>query len=268
MSTIVVTTDLSDVAAKALPAAKQLADAMQLPLVLLHVVHVPELAPAFTGSPELDRDAAQSELEKLARGLGGNVRTRVAEADEVVAGITREARAAGAELLVVASNGRSGLQRLRLGSVAEQLLEASDVPVVCVPSRGDSERAAGRIVVASDLSETAAHAFPVARRLAQALDLPMTLLVVDDPTGSRDTSQVEAHAAQLRGDEPATVTTEVVSAPDPAQGIIEHAQLQDAAFVCTAAAPKSALRRLLLGSVSREVMRAASFPVVVVPASG
>ncbi len=265
MSTIVVTTDLSDAARRALPAAKQLADSLGVSLVLLHVVHAPALAPAFSGSVDLDKADAERELTELASGLGGDVKTRVLEAEDVVAGIASEAVALAAELLVVASHGRTGLQRLRLGSVAESLLDASPVPVVCVPAYDDDAGENRRIVVTSDLSETAARAFPVARRIAQALSLPMTLLVIGEESAA-ESPLLKAHAAELGGGDATAVATQVVTAPDTAAGIVEHAKLEDAAFVCTAAAPKSALWRWLLGSVSREVMRAGTFPVVIVPA--
>ena len=49
-------------------------------------------------------------------------------ADEIV----EEARAAGADLIAMATHGRTGMARLLLGSVAEAVLRRSEVPVLLV----------------------------------------------------------------------------------------------------------------------------------------
>jgi nucleotide-binding universal stress UspA family protein len=46
--------------------------------------------------------------------------------------IAREAKKLGADMIVMASHGRSGLQRLFLGSVAERTLRRADRPVLIV----------------------------------------------------------------------------------------------------------------------------------------
>ncbi|MDH3707202.1 MAG: universal stress protein [Acidimicrobiia bacterium] len=42
---------------------------------------------------------------------------------------------AGADLVVMASHGRSGMTRWLLGSMTEKLVRASEVPVLVVPVR-------------------------------------------------------------------------------------------------------------------------------------
>lgn len=50
-------------------------------------------------------------------------------------GILAVAEAEGVDLIVVASHGRSGMTRWLLGSVAEKVARAAEVPVVIVPAR-------------------------------------------------------------------------------------------------------------------------------------
>lgn len=262
MGRIVVTTDLSEPARRALPLAGRIAQGLGEALLLLHVVHAPALAPALSGSVDMDRRDAERALTELAAGIGGRVRTTVVEAEEVVPAILAETAAADAELLVMASHGRSGFDRLRLGSVVDAVLDDARVPVLCVPARSERPGDGTRVVVASDLSDRAKSSFPIARRLASALRLPLSLLVVESPDARSDPARLDAQARELGGVRPASI--ELVTAAHPIYGIVGEADLDDAAVLCTSSSPKSLLKRLLIGSVSREVLRAASIPVVVV----
>ena len=49
--------------------------------------------------------------------------------------ITRQARRARADLIVIGTHGRRGLKRLALGSDAEQVVRNSPVPVLLVRAR-------------------------------------------------------------------------------------------------------------------------------------
>ncbi len=88
------------------------------------------------------REQADRELAdlaaRLARGAGGAGSPKPAETAIVRAGespadaIVKAAREAGAELIVMATHGRSGLRRMVLGSVAEQVVRSADCPVLTI----------------------------------------------------------------------------------------------------------------------------------------
>jgi nucleotide-binding universal stress UspA family protein len=56
-------------------------------------------------------------------------------ADFPADGILAAAEIEKVDLIVIASHGRAGMRRWLLGSVAEKLVRAADVPVVIVPAR-------------------------------------------------------------------------------------------------------------------------------------
>lgn len=58
--------------------------------------------------------------------------TRVVEAHNVWRGIIDTARAVGADLIVMGSHGRRGLEKLVLGSVAQSVLTHAPLPVLIV----------------------------------------------------------------------------------------------------------------------------------------
>ena len=61
-----------------------------------------------------------------------NVKTVVGEGHAVHEGIMRAATAEGADLLVMGSHGRRGLEKLVLGSVTQRVLGVSGIPVLVV----------------------------------------------------------------------------------------------------------------------------------------
>ena len=137
---VVVATDLSPAASPALTLAADLARACSTRLTLLHVydpkLPYPEpgsVQEAF-GSPDEVRAALEARATKaLQRELGDLSAEAVvlphARADEAICDFLEERRA---ELVVVATHGRSGLSRVRLGSVAERLVRSAPCPVLTV----------------------------------------------------------------------------------------------------------------------------------------
>ncbi len=128
-----IATDLSPAGAPAVDLGLDWARRLHARVLLLHIVHDPELAPALADDVPGDLAAARKQLDKLAAEAGGiECRVDVHSAEDVAAAIV--AAAAQADYLFVGSHGRSGLKRLVLGSVATAVLRHSRVPVVCVPA--------------------------------------------------------------------------------------------------------------------------------------
>jgi len=63
------------------------------------------------------------------KGLSADIRVLKGEAHKVIA---EQATSWGADLIIMGSHGRSGLHRLIMGSVAEEVFRASDIPVLLV----------------------------------------------------------------------------------------------------------------------------------------
>jgi nucleotide-binding universal stress UspA family protein len=138
MSGVVVGTDGSAGARKALAWAVEEARLRGAPLTLLAVVAVPvTLARAsapLVGEPEpADLRAAEGEARaELAEADTGGMDARV----RVVAGVPAEELVnAGreADLLVVGSRGVGGFSRLLLGSVSTQVVQHARCPVAVIP---------------------------------------------------------------------------------------------------------------------------------------
>jgi|694.fasta_scaffold01759_7 nucleotide-binding universal stress UspA family protein len=145
---ILVTTDLSPAAAVAYPAARSLAvayDAVVTVLTCLDVsVHLGESSsglemPLVYLPAAVDAAKARTEEELREHLLqhfpGMPAKHAVTEAARPVHHtIVEHIRRSEAELVVIASHGRTGISRALLGSVAEHVARHSHVPTLIIPS--------------------------------------------------------------------------------------------------------------------------------------
>lgn len=142
LSRILVATDFSPSAKRALKYADMLADMFRAELHLLHVVMEPLALPAPDGAwiqPEesVPRLVSLAEQE-LATSVSaaelhyGSKPIRVVEVGFPVEQILKYADDKKVDLIIVGTQGHRGLSRLLLGSVAEKLVRLSKCPVLTV----------------------------------------------------------------------------------------------------------------------------------------
>jgi nucleotide-binding universal stress UspA family protein len=137
---IIVPVDGSEVAKRAAQKALALAQAMDIQVVALHVMNVPDL-PSFYAYPGAIRyqemhDFIQKEgqlyldeIEHLGNQMCVTVSKKLLEghpAEEII----KEVREG--DLIVIGSKGRTGLDRLLMGSVAENVARHASCPVMIV----------------------------------------------------------------------------------------------------------------------------------------
>jgi len=124
----------------ALEIACELAEERGATIHLLHVARVPshdmDVPLPIDADPRWER-AARAKLEQIARDrLQGRVRYQV----HVISGtpdddVVRMAHELNAELVVMATHGRKGLNHFVLGSVAERVMREADCPVLTVRTK-------------------------------------------------------------------------------------------------------------------------------------
>ena len=105
--------------------------------------------------------------------------------------ILDQASSMNADLVVIGTHGRSGFERLALGSIAEKVLRQARCPVMTVPPRLPDAVPAWpvlfkEILCALDFSECSMHALTYALSLAQEADGRLTLVhVLADDVGGQ-----------------------------------------------------------------------------------
>jgi nucleotide-binding universal stress UspA family protein len=142
--TIIHPTDFSDAAQGAEQQAVRLARALSAELILLHALgELPLAGMPLPGTPDNEsiRARQRQEAEKALRArdsvireLGVAVRWIVREGGPAEA-IVRAAVEEHADLIVIGTHGRSGLDRLLIGSVADRVVRRAPCPVMTVRER-------------------------------------------------------------------------------------------------------------------------------------
>jgi nucleotide-binding universal stress UspA family protein len=136
--TYLVPIDFSKGSEVALRHAIRLAREKRSKLILVHVLSTIALYPpeeTFFPYQDMIRKDAEEQFKKLVRRAGlkpREFRSLILMAEDTARAIARQAKKARAAMIIMASHGRTGLQRLLLGSVAEKTLRYAECPVLIV----------------------------------------------------------------------------------------------------------------------------------------
>ena len=269
-------TDFSEHSAAALRAAGGIARAFDAKVMVLHAQRL-EAPVYFTKAQtqalrvQLRRGAraARDFVSKFAtQYLPENVEHSVLLVEEdPVRAVLEELKRTRAGLLVMGTHGRTGLARIRLGSVTESVLRQVNVPVLTVGPHSRPTPALGTIrsvlcpVNYSDLAQTAfEHAAALA--VKTGAELVLTHVLESEAHGN------EAQALQELCDWVAPevrqrcTVREVVKQGSPAEQIVAEAKNSRADVVVVGAHPRSFLGTVLFGSTTELVIRNAPCPVL------
>lgn len=275
MDTLCFPTDFSEPARHAFDTACRWAKAFD---AALHLVHIVE----YGALPVEEAAERLSDLVGEARARGVDDVTKTLQSAEAAApAILDVARDAKADLIVMGTHGRRRLERLFMGSVAEEVIQEAPCPVLAMRRRGEaSKRGLRRLLVPVDFSEPsercAALAGTVAGHLGgevhllhvlEEIDLPGIYGALDNPLNEVRPDLEERVRDELRAlarKHAADVRTEVHFAEGDAAGtIVSWAEEQTADLIVIGSQGRSGLERFLLGSVSEKVVRRAACPVLI-----
>jgi nucleotide-binding universal stress UspA family protein len=294
--TLLVPLDGSELAERALPYATALAAATGGRVVLLRAALAP--APSTLDGANWAQEQAQAiaDAEHYLAQVTSKIGSRVPVETSVLYG-----RAAptiidsiidnAADAVVIATHGRTGLQHLLVGSVAEAVIAGSEVPVFVIHERPDDtpvtalDATHARVVVPLDGSEFAKAALSTAVELVGSGGELVLVSVVEPPHDvvrdqighvriyldqqeealTRDARDyLHFHAQRLVQEHPGLHVRVDVRIGEPAAGVIAAAADAAADLVVMASHGRTGIPRAVIGSVTGEVLRQGSRPVLVI----
>jgi nucleotide-binding universal stress UspA family protein len=293
---IVYATDLSSTSEPAWDEARRLGRLFNAELLLLHVVSPPFVPVEGYFPPGLyeellrtTRHDAEKGLDRLLGsvvGSGLKVRIRLEEGGPPASRILEVAAQEAADLLVVGTHSRTGLQRTILGSVADRLVRQATCPVLTVrpiPERAP-RREIRRICYATDFSPTARAAWPWVVAIASAAGAEVDLVhVTFEPIPDRhlpadaiermaqllhEQGQLEVERFLERSPLPRERIHVRLSPGVPADQIVHQAQEQATDLIVMGTHGWSGIVRWMLGSVAHHVIQTAPCPVLTIAPAG
>jgi nucleotide-binding universal stress UspA family protein len=176
--------DFSEFSRRAVQHAVAMARSHKARLTVLHVLHnVPALdVPPIEVTPA-DRANLVRDMQQLLGATTPDVPIDfvVREARDVRREILDQIEVLAADLLVIGSHGRTGFEKLLLGSVAEHVLRKASCPVMVVPcdvADPVGEVRFARILCPVDFSPRSAEALTYASRVAEETGARLTVMHV------------------------------------------------------------------------------------------
>jgi nucleotide-binding universal stress UspA family protein len=287
-------TDFSVCADAALAWSVMLAQGFDSELIMFHAVVLhgddagDEVYSRFPDLEKVNRAREQSADSKLGKAISGidklvvrqKVRRGFSAPDEII----NYAREEKADLIVLGTHGRKGLQHLLLGSVAERVVRFADCPVLavrCLPDRPRREVVLNRIVLPVDFSahndRAARYATVLAASLGAEIEvvhvftrgIPPTFYsigkesIFEVDTGLVGRAEQAINDFMRRAGVEKPYRTTLVEGR-PAEEIAKAAAKGDCSLVVMSSHGAGAVERMLIGSTTERVLRLAECPVLVI----
>lgn len=231
-------------------------------------------------------EEAQNSMQQVAgelREKGYTVNVHILEGTPSLA-IKSAADRLEVDAIAMTTHGRTGLARALLGSVAEDLIKHAHHPIFLVRMHPEMERHAEirRILVPLDGSDISERELPYATGLAKQFGAALYLLEVVEHRPERELDilphhegeeheatlgvaklYLERHAEKLRAQElPVEIVLKMGKA---APEIVKVAYENDIDLIVMSTHGYTGFSELVLGSVTREVLRTAPCPLLVLP---
>ncbi|MCA9936613.1 MAG: universal stress protein, partial [Anaerolineales bacterium] len=279
LENIVVPLDGSAFAEQALPLAQMLCHTHQATLTLVSVEERADARRLIPHPPiqstRISGDLAEREdyLSQVAwRMSATDIRLDFAVSSGTVANeINTLAHDTGADLIVMSTHGRSGLDRWLIGSAAHKLIQISNTPLLLIRP-GDEWRSRGtlmrRLLVTLDGSKVAEEVLPYAKALASRLKSEILLLSVPAGFGTEvEIMQMREYldgvATNLRAE--GLQAQAMVTGSAAAQTIVHVSESERVDLIMLATRGAGGMDRFMIGSTTDRVVRHTQRPVFLVP---
>ena len=280
---ILFATDFSQAAAQAIPYVKKITEHYDADLLTLHVRPpiVNPMTEPITWAADIDAAKAQDDedREEVLNTFAG-IRTQVLiEEGDVQPCLDAAIEKYNTDLVVIGTRGRTGLGKLLLGSVAEEIFRTVSCPVLTVgPHSGAIHEHGGElreILYATDLCPESRAAAPYAISLAKEFQSRLILMhVIPEPQPDDLVSPVNVKAGLeklLREAVPPEASCKpeyIVESGDPADMILEFSRLREMDLIVLGVRPQKgapgAETHHLPAAIAYKIVSRAECPVLTV----
>jgi nucleotide-binding universal stress UspA family protein len=216
------------------------------------------------------REYVLGQLERLEKaGVRARYVARIGTPAEVILSVAQEQKAT---LIAMATHGASGVKRFLFGSVAEAVIRQSPIPVLLVRPFWSYELASAvrpekmpvrNVLVPVDGSDLSLEAVPGIVEFADLFESRVMLLRVlgegEDKADAERQLQALIRTFEKRGVE----AVALVEKGDPVEEILKTVGSHAVDLVAMTTHGRSGLSRLVSGSVTEQILRRATVPVLI-----
>jgi len=178
------------------------------------------------------------------------------------AGIISESKKNDIDLIVMGSQGASGLQEMFIGSNTEKVVRKSEIPVLVI-KEGSGDGMIKNMVFASDFADESKKTFQKIIDFANLFDSKIHLLYVNTIHNFNTTKAVEERIENFLLDfELKNYTQNIYNDISIESGILNFSREMDADLIALNTHGRSGLSQLFNGSIGQELTNHALRPVI------
>ncbi|WP_341216849.1 universal stress protein [uncultured Wocania sp.] len=270
MKKILVPTDFSEQAENALKVAAQLAKTHNCEIYLLHIVEIPmhkvDALSSYNNLPEavyfMKLAHKQFEALKTKDYLKGLVIHEHVDLHEIFKGIFQTCKKHNIDLVVMGSNGVSGLREMLVGSNTEKVVRTSETPVLVIKNEHKKFKVKD-FVFASDFKDESKTSYKKALNFAEVLGAKMHLLMVNTPnkfvTSAKANNRIKKFTEDFSFSK---YTINIYNDLSIEKGIMNFSQSINADLIGMSTHGRQGISHFFNGSISEDLVNHAKRPVI------
>ena len=275
MKKILVPTDFSEPANNALTLAAQIAKRTDAKIYLLHIVEPIKSYVAATDGMYIDasveqkyidylKDNAKEQLNKVTKveDFQGIEHEKLVALGTIFSTINEHIDRYDIDLLIMGTQGVSGLDELLIGSNTEKVVRTAHCPVLTVKNKADLDQL-NKMIFATNFKKDHLVVVKHLKEFAKMFDADLTLLYVNVPNDFYTERQIlrkmEEFMAEADIDD---FKFHIYSELNEENGMIHYAEDQNIDLIAVATHQRSGLAHLISGSIAEDVVNHSTRPVL------
>ena len=271
MKKILIPTDFSKYADEAIQVGAQIAKNNDSEIILIHMLELPthmnDAVSGETSIPEimLFKRKAEETLKSIKNRpyLAGIKVTEVVRLDGAYKGINNYIKQnTDIDLIVMGSQGATGINEILVGSNTEKVVRQSEIPVLVIKNKLDSFNA-GNIIFASDFSNEIKKPFKKVLEFAKLFGSKLNLVMICTPNSFKSTSTANKIVNEFVSEfDMPEYSFEIYNESNIEKGILNYSNENNGDIIAFCTHGRTALNHFFTGSISEDLVNHSSKPVL------
>lgn len=270
MKNLLVPTDFSPQAENALKIAAQLARQHNCEIHLLHILEIPlhqvDALSSYNDLPEAIyfMKLAHQKFETLKANtyLSGLIIHEHVEFHEIFKGVFHVCKKHNIDLVIMGSNGTSGLREMLIGSNTEKVVRTSETPVLVIKNEHENFEV-NDFVFASDFKDECKAPYKRAIEFAEILNTQMHLLMVNTPNKFMSSAKANSRMKTFANDfDYDNYSINIYNDDTIEKGIMNFSASINADLIGMSTHGRQGISHFFNGSISEDLVNHAKRPVI------